>query len=60
MPDDTVTRERGRPVTDTELPCRAGSPLNDHPNMKLAPGIDFSSGSFGHKAVRRGGHRGHR
>jgi len=25
-----------------------GSPLNDHPNMKLAPGIDFSSGSLGH------------
>ena len=24
------------------------SPLNDHPNMKLAPGIDFSSGSLGH------------
>ena len=27
---------------------RVGSPLNDHPNMKLAPGIDFSSGSLGH------------
>ncbi|MCW2934886.1 MAG: transketolase [Actinomycetia bacterium] len=25
-----------------------GSPLNDHPNMKLAPGIDFSSGALGH------------
>jgi len=25
-----------------------GSPLNDHPNMRLAPGIDFSSGSLGH------------
>ena len=25
-----------------------GSPVNDHPNMKLAPGIDFSSGSLGH------------
>ena len=25
-----------------------GSPLNDHPNMQLAPGIDFSSGSLGH------------
>src|ERR1700728_4231477 len=27
---------------------KVGSPLNDHPNMKLAPGIDFSSGSLGH------------
>ena len=27
---------------------RVGSPLNDHPNMKLARGIDFSSGSLGH------------
>ncbi|MBE1488516.1 transketolase [Plantactinospora soyae] len=25
-----------------------GSPLNDHPNMRLAPGVDFSSGSLGH------------
>jgi transketolase len=27
---------------------RIGSPLGDHPNMRLAPGIDFSSGSLGH------------
>ena len=27
---------------------KVGSPLNDHPNMKLARGIDFSSGSLGH------------
>jgi transketolase len=27
---------------------KVGSPINDHPNMKLAPGIDFSSGSLGH------------
>jgi transketolase len=27
---------------------KVGSPLNDHPNMKLAPGVDFSSGSLGH------------
>src|SRR6185437_1382023 len=27
---------------------KVGSPLNDHPNMKLAHGIDFSSGSLGH------------
>ncbi|MBX6390433.1 MAG: transketolase [Frankia sp.] len=27
---------------------KLGSPLNDHPNMRLAPGIDFSSGSLGH------------
>jgi transketolase len=27
---------------------RIGSALNDHPNMRLAPGIDFSSGSLGH------------
>jgi len=27
---------------------KVGSPLNDHPNMRLAPGIDFSSGSLGH------------
>jgi transketolase len=25
-----------------------GSPLNDHPNMRAAPGIDFSSGALGH------------
>ena len=25
-----------------------GSRINDHPNMRLAPGIDFSSGSLGH------------
>lgn len=25
-----------------------GSPLNDHPNMRTAPGVDFSSGSLGH------------
>lgn len=27
---------------------RLGSPLNDHPNMRTAPGVDFSSGSLGH------------
>src|ERR1700729_2631423 len=27
---------------------KVGSPLNDHPNMKLARGIDFSSGSLRH------------
>jgi transketolase len=27
---------------------KLGSPLNDHPNMRTAPGIDFSSGSLGH------------
>jgi len=27
---------------------KVGSRLNDHPNMRLAPGIDFSSGSLGH------------
>ena len=27
---------------------KVGSPLNDHPNMKVAHGIDFSSGSLGH------------
>lgn len=27
---------------------RAGSPLGDHPDMKLVPGADFSSGSLGH------------
>jgi transketolase len=27
---------------------KVGSPVNDHPNMRLAPGIDFSSGSLGH------------
>jgi transketolase len=25
-----------------------GSPLNDHPNMRTATGVDFSSGSLGH------------
>lgn len=27
---------------------KIGSRLNDHPNMRLAPGVDFSSGSLGH------------
>jgi transketolase len=27
---------------------KVGSPLNDHPNMRLAPGCDFSSGALGH------------
>lgn len=27
---------------------RVGSPFGDHPDMKLIPGIDFSSGSLGH------------
>ncbi|MBO0693556.1 MAG: transketolase [Acidimicrobiaceae bacterium] len=27
---------------------KIGSRINDHPNMKLAPGIDFSSGALGH------------
>jgi transketolase len=27
---------------------KIGSRINDHPNMRVAPGIDFSSGSLGH------------
>lgn len=27
---------------------KVGSPINDHPNMRVAPGIDFSSGALGH------------
>jgi transketolase len=27
---------------------RPGSPITDHPNMRVVPGIDFSSGSLGH------------
>jgi transketolase len=27
---------------------RIGNPLGDHPDMRLVPGIDFSSGSLGH------------
>ncbi len=27
---------------------RLGNPLGDHPDMRLVPGIDFSSGSIGH------------
>ena len=27
---------------------RLGSPFGDHPDMKLIPGVDFSSGSLGH------------
>jgi transketolase len=27
---------------------KIGSKINDHPNMKVAPGIDFSSGALGH------------
>jgi transketolase len=27
---------------------RLGSPFGDHPDMKVVPGIDFSSGSLGH------------
>jgi transketolase len=36
------------PVEWLERFGQIGSPLNDHPNMRLAPGIDFSSGSLGH------------
>ena len=28
--------------------ARLGSPLGDHPDMTIVPGIDFSSGSLGH------------
>jgi transketolase len=27
---------------------RVGNPLGDHPDMRLVPGVDFSSGSLGH------------
>jgi transketolase len=27
---------------------RLGSPLGDHPDMRIVPGVDFSSGSIGH------------
>lgn len=27
---------------------RLGNPLGDHPDMRLVPGVDFSSGSIGH------------
>ncbi|HYZ00920.1 MAG TPA: transketolase [Candidatus Binatia bacterium] len=27
---------------------KLGSPVTDHPNMRTAPGVDFSSGSLGH------------
>jgi transketolase len=44
---------------------RIGSPLNDHPNMRLAPGIDFSSGALGHNlsvatGIALGGRLAHR
>jgi transketolase len=28
--------------------ARLGSPLGDHPDMRIVPGVDFSSGSLGH------------
>src|SRR5215470_2820064 len=28
--------------------CKLGNPLGDHPDMRLVPGADFSSGSIGH------------
>ena len=34
---------------------RPGTPLNDHPNMRTAPGIDFSTGSLGHNLSVGGG-----
>jgi transketolase len=36
------------PTTWLERFGKPGSPLNDHPNMRTAPGVDFSSGSLGH------------
>jgi transketolase len=34
---------------------RLGSPFGDHPDMRLIPGIDFSSGSLGHGLSIGGG-----
>lgn len=36
------------PREDLALFGGLASPMNDHPNMRSAPGIDFSSGSLGH------------
>lgn len=36
------------PAAWTERYGKIGSRVNDHPNMRLVPGIDFSSGSLGH------------
>ncbi len=36
------------PASYMESFGQIGSPLSDHPNMRTAPGIDFSSGSLGH------------
>jgi transketolase len=36
------------PESWLDLFGKIGSKINDHPNMKVAPGIDFSSGALGH------------
>ena len=36
------------PASDLDSYTRLGSPLGDHPDMRLVPGVDFSSGSIGH------------
>lgn len=36
------------PATLLDGYTRLGNPLGDHPDMRLVPGVDFSSGSIGH------------
>lgn len=36
------------PADWLDLFGKPGSPITDHPNMRTAPGIDFSSGALGH------------
>ncbi len=36
------------PATLLDGYCQLGNPLGDHPDMRLVPGADFSSGSIGH------------
>ena len=36
------------PATLLDGYCKLGNPLGDHPDMRLVPGADFSSGSIGH------------
>lgn len=44
-----ILAEKGYfPVEWLDNYARIGSPLGDHPDMKLVPGVDFSSGSLGH------------
>ena len=47
MPEDTVTLERGRPVTDTELLCRADWIRLQAVSLIAQAGLGHYSSTFG-------------